>query len=83
MADIEVRLMLPVDGRIVTVELEDTMTPDEIVNELIAGEVIQPSDSGYKLAVKGGAELNSTTQLKEIGLKDDDVIRVIPATDAG
>lgn len=83
MADREVRIMLPVDGRIVTVELEDTMTSDEIINELLANDVIQRSPAGYKLAIKGGAELNATTQLKNADLNPNTVIQVIPATDAG
>ena len=83
MADIEVRIMLPVDNRIVTVELEDSMTADEIINELIANDVIQPSEAGYKLGLKGGAELNATSQLKDLDIDNDSVIQVIPATDAG
>ena len=83
MADIEVRIMLPVDNRIVTVELEDSMTADEIINELLANDVIQRSEAGYKLGLKGGAELNATSQLKDLEIDGDSVIQVIPATDAG
>lgn len=83
MADVEVRLMLPVDNRIITVELDDTMTPDEVVNELVAESVIQPSDAGYQLAIKGGDQINATTQLRNVSLTGDSIIRVIPATDAG
>lgn len=83
MSDIEVRIMLPVDGRIVTAELEDSMNADEIINELLANNVIQPSPAGYKLGLKGGAELNTTTQLKDLDLNEDSVLQVIPATDAG
>ena len=59
------------------------MTAVEIINELLANDVIQRSDAGYKLAVKGGAELNANTQLKNLELDDNSVIQVIPATDAG
>lgn len=83
MPDIEVRLMLPIDNRMITAELDDSMTPDEIVAELIASNTIQPSDSGYRLAIKGGAQLNATTALKDANLGPNDVVLVIPATDAG
>ncbi|MEM8948765.1 MAG: hypothetical protein AAGC99_05475 [Pseudomonadota bacterium] len=83
MADIGVRIMLPVDGRIISVELDDTMTPDEVINELITENVLPNSDDGYQLAIKGGDQINPTTQLKDTQLTSDNVLRVIPATQAG
>lgn len=75
--------MLPVDGRIISVELDDTMTPDEVINELITENVLPNSDDGYQLAIKGGDQINPTTQLKDTQLTSDNVLRVIPATQAG
>ena len=83
MPDIEVRLMLPVDNRIMTIELDDTMTSEEVVNELITENVLAPSEDGYQLALKGGEQINSSTQLKDTSITAGSVIRVIPATNAG
>lgn len=83
MANLEVRIMLPVDNRIVTVELDDSMTADDVISELVANGLIQPSEAGYKLGLKGGAELNANTQLKSLDLNENSIIQVVPATDAG
>lgn len=53
MAEMAVRIMLPIDGRILTVDLDDTMTTAEIVTELLAGGQLQPNEHGYQMGKKG------------------------------
>ncbi len=83
MAEMAVRIMLPIDGRILTVDLDDTMTTAEIVTELLAGGQLQPNEHGYQMGKKGGDLLNRDSPIRDLGLAPDDVLRVIPATDAG
>jgi hypothetical protein len=83
MTDKTVRIMLPIDGRILTVDLDDTMTGKEIVEELLSGGQILPNPHGYQLGKKGGSLLNRDTKIRDLALTDQDVLRVIPATDAG
>jgi len=83
MADKAVRIMLPVDGRVLTVDLDDTMTTSDVIAELLAGGQLQPNPHGYQMGKKGGDLLNRDTQIRDLGLAPDDVLRVIPATDAG
>ena len=42
-----------------------------------------PSSEGYNIAIKGGSQLDNTKTLLDNDVKDNDTIRVIPATDAG
>jgi hypothetical protein len=83
MTDTAVRIMLPIDGRILTVDLDDAMTGKEIIDELLAGGQIQPNPHGYQIGRKGGDLLNRDTKSRDLALTDQDVLRVIPATDAG
>jgi len=83
MADRAIRIMLPVDGRILTVDLDDSMTTSEVIAELLAGGQIQPNQFGYQMGKKGGDLLNRDAAIRDLGLRDDNVLRVIPATDAG
>ncbi len=73
----------PTDGRELNVEVEDTMTAAEAVNELINNQFIDALPAGYKLAVKGGAELNAGQTLREANVPTESRIRITPATDAG
>ena len=59
------------------------MTGNEAIGELIANDFIPPSNQGYNLAIKGGAQLDNAKALGDNGVKDNDTLRVIPATDAG
>ena len=67
MAERAVRIMLPVDGRILTVDLDDTMTTSEVVAELLAAGQIQPNPHGYQLGKKGGDLLNRDAVIRDIG----------------
>jgi hypothetical protein len=83
-ANVKINFMHPTDGRIVTVTLDNTMTSQEAISELISNNFINPNPQGYNLAVKGGgAQLQQNQTFSDAGVKDGDTIRVIPATDAG
>lgn len=83
MADVKVNFMHPTDGRVVTVTLDNSMTAQEAISELISNEFINPNPQGYNLAIKGGAQLQQNQSFANAGVKDGDTLRVIPATDAG
>lgn len=83
MSGINLNFMHPTDGRVISVELDSTMTGNEIVNELIASDFINASTDGYKLFVKGGNELRMDYSLEESNVQDGNTLRVVPATDAG
>jgi hypothetical protein len=83
MANVKVNFMHPTDGRVVTVTLDNTMTAQEAINELITNNFITPNSQGYNLAIKGGAQLQANQTFSDAGVKDGDTLRVIPATDAG
>jgi hypothetical protein len=82
MTDIKIEFIHPTDGRIITVDVDDSMTPNEAINELIAANFIPPSDE-YSLAIKGGGILEGKSTFDLGGVKDGDTIRIIPATDGG
>jgi len=73
----------PTDGRRLTARLDESMTAQEAINELIGSNWIPASAEGYKLAVKGGAELNQADTFGSRSVSTESMIRVIPATDAG
>lgn len=83
MADVSVNFVHPTNGKVISVTLDDTMTGQEVVGELIANEFVPASGEGYNLAIKGGAQLDNGKTLSQNGVSDNDTIRVIPATDAG
>ena len=79
---INVNFMHPIDGRVISVTLDDIMTGQQIVSELIANDFVTACDDGYNLAVKGGKQLDNSKTLSQNSVKDNDTIRIIPATDA-
>ncbi|MBM3319809.1 MAG: hypothetical protein FJY73_03930 [Candidatus Eisenbacteria bacterium] len=83
MAEIKVTFVHPTDGRNATVTLDDTMTPEEAIAELITNDFIAPSTFGYCLGKKGGDRLANDVGLGHGGVKDGDKLTVIPNTDAG
>lgn len=83
MADLKLNFMHPTDGRMITVDVDDTMTAQEAIGELLAADFIPKNPQGYNLAIKGGAQLQPNQGFSDAGAKDGDIIRVIPATDAG
>ena len=83
MADVKVTFLHPTDGRQLTVSLDDSITAQESVAEMITADFITPSNQGYTLAIKGGNMLLPTQSFSAAGVTDNATIRVLPATDAG
>ena len=85
MADLTVNFMHPTDGRVISVTVEDSMTGQEAIAELIANEFIPANPQGYKLSLKGenARDLNNDKSLLENAVPNNSTIRVQPATDAG
>ena len=81
-----VTFLNPTTGQNLEVELEDSITATQAINEMIAGEFIPDNTSrgGYTLLVKNTQKTISGSQtLADGGVQEGSVIRVIPATDAG
>ncbi|WP_299273588.1 ubiquitin-like domain-containing protein [uncultured Psychroserpens sp.] len=83
MADVTINFMHPTDGRVISVTLDNTMTGQEVIAELIANDFVPASNEGYNIAIKGGEQLENEKTLLQNGVEDNQTIRVIPATDAG
>ena len=83
MADLQVYFKHPTDGRTVTVTVDDTMTAQEAIGELLSADFIAPSSQGYNLSVKGGDLLLPDQSFAEARVVNKATLRVIPATDAG
>lgn len=83
MADVKVQFMHPTDSGIITVTLDNMMTTQEVISELITNDFVPTNPQGYNLSLKGGAQLQASETLESSGVVDGDVLRVIPATDAG
>jgi hypothetical protein len=83
MANIKIHFMHPVDGRTLTVTLDESMSAQEAISELINADFIAPNAQGYNLGVKGGPLFTVNQSFSDLNVKENDTIRVIPATDAG
>lgn len=83
MADLDVSFLHPTDGRTVSVTLSDFITATEAIGELINNHFIDANRDGYNIAVKGGRQLLPSETFADAGIKDNDIIRIIPATLAG
>jgi hypothetical protein len=78
-----VEFLHPTEGRTARVELDPTMTAEEIVQELVSNDFLVRSRLGYCLAQRGGAVIASEYSLLAAGVTDGGVIRVIHCTEAG
>ena len=83
MADVNVNFVHPTDGRMISATLDDTMSVQEIIGELITHDFIKNSQQGYNLAIKGGNRMLNHQTLGQAGIMHGTTFRVIPATDAG
>jgi hypothetical protein len=84
MADVSVKFMHPTDSRLLPVTVDDSMTTQEAISELVANSFIAANPQGYNLVSKNrGAMLAPTESFAAAGIENDDTLRVIPATDAG
>lgn len=71
------------NGRSQPAEVPSNSTGQELIDALIAGGDLLPDNQGYKLRLKGGAELANDLTLEDSGVKDGDTLQVYTATDAG
>lgn len=83
MADVNVNFIHPTDGRMLNVTLDDTITAQEAIAELIAAEFIAPNPHGYSLSIKGGSMIEHNQSFADAGVQDSNTLRIVPATDAG
>lgn len=82
MADVKVNFVHPTDGRVITVTVDDTMTAQEAIGELLANNFVSPGPGGYQLFVNDNALLPEQT-LSEAGVRDGAKILVNPSLLAG
>jgi hypothetical protein len=81
---IRISIVHPFDGRVLSVEIDCTMTPAEIVSELIINNFIPHLSHDYKLSSKlKGRLLLPNESLQVLGIQDGDSLRIVPATEAG
>jgi hypothetical protein len=82
MPDVNVSFVHPTDSRVITVTVDDTMTAQEAIGELLANNFVTPVPQGYELTENGNA-LRGDQTLADAGVRSGSKIRVIPATGAG
>ena len=68
--DINVKFMHPTDGRLLSVELDSSITAKEAIEELISADFVPASEEGYSLAIKGGAMLRWDEPFCDAGVED-------------
>ena len=78
-----VRISLPVDGRILTVDLDDTVTVKELINELLTSGHLTSGPSDYRLSKKVGEPLAGDIKIHDLGLTANDVLSLTSAPVAG
>ncbi len=83
MANISVTFMHPIDRRSMVVTVEDSMTADEAIGNLIANNAIPTHAGGYRLQIKGGRELQGNETLASAGVKDGAELNILSSTDTG
>jgi hypothetical protein len=82
MADVTVHFVHPTDRRVITVTVDDTMTAQEAIGELLANNFVPPSPTRYELRVNN-AVLDGNETLAQGGVVNNSKIRVDAALDAG
>jgi hypothetical protein len=83
MADVDISFMHPTDGRLLNVQLDDTLTAQEAIEELISESFIPSDSQGYALAIKGGSMIDTNQSFRDAHVQNGTVLRIIPQTDAG
>lgn len=82
MPDVSVNFVHPTDGRVLTVTVDDTMTAQEAIAELLANNFVSPGPGGYELVHNNNALLPEQT-FAHAGVEDRAKIRVNPTLLAG
>ncbi|OQW86859.1 MAG: hypothetical protein BWK78_09575 [Thiotrichaceae bacterium IS1] len=80
-AEISVNLV-NTDNKMITVNLDNTITAQEVIIELIVAEFIIPNLNGYQLFLKASC-LPDNQSFGEIGVRNGDTIKVVPGTTGG
>jgi hypothetical protein len=87
MANINLTIEHPTDGKKVNIILDDTLTANEVVANLMDVAFISRTEDGYELAIKGGGSSSQTlpgdNTLVSSGVKDGMAINIIPSTSCG
>jgi hypothetical protein len=84
MPDVNVNFMHPTDGRVITVTVDDTMTAQEAIGELLANNFVPPHGQGYQLSVvENGNIIGGNQTMAEAGVRSGSKIKVLPITEAG
>jgi len=84
MADVNVNFMHPTDGRVISVTIDETMTAQEAVGELLANDFVPPHVEGYHLSlVESGNIIGVNQTLAGAGVRNGSKIHVLPTTPAG
>jgi hypothetical protein len=82
MPNVTVKFVNPIDERVLEVVIDDAITAQDAINELLANRFVPPSPTGYQLNVNDEL-LRDDQTLASGGVVDYSKIRVMPATDAG
>lgn len=80
MAEVNVNFLHPTDGRMLTVSVDETITAQEAIAELIAAQFMPPSELGYQLAIKAGGQILPEQSFRDAGIQDNTTVRVMIAT---
>lgn len=83
MPDVKVNFVHPTDGRVMTVTVDDTMTAQEAIGELLANNFVPPHEQGYQLFAEGGNILGWNQTLAEGNVQSGTKLKVLPVAEAG
>lgn len=83
MADLEVFFVHPTTDARRRARVDDSMTGQEVMDDLIRGGFVPSSRAGYHLAIKGGAQLDAGATLRSSGVHSGNTLRVLPISEAG
>lgn len=85
MPELSVNFMHPTDGRVMTVVVDDAMTAEEIVENLIENGFVPQHPEGYELAIVEAEKtiIRADQTLAEAGARSGAKIQVLPSTPAG
>jgi hypothetical protein len=83
MPDISVNFVHPTSGKTLAVTLDDGMTAQEAIGQLLENQFVPQLPNGYELGVKGGSRLRSDESFAAARVASGAMIQVLPATEAG
>lgn len=83
MADIKLKFVASTDGHSAEVDLDESMTAQEAISELVNSGFVKQSTMGYMLQPKGKSPMQASQSFGNVGLTSGQEVVVIPATDAG